>query len=223
MERVVDLLELPYGAGTLAGKLTVASPRSLIEIKVSDPAPQRAADIANAIAQVFIADFRDNQFLEIARFQASLAQYGIVEDPSIIAAQTGTMSTLRVAEAAEPPSYPISPNKRLHLVLGVVIGLLVSGIAFIILELMDDRIRSPEEYKSLTGIDTIGSVMRHQQGGDGVGPVILEDEHSRSAMSEAFKFIRTNLHFAALGTNEFKSLLVTSADPEEGKSGVGWQ
>ena len=218
LEQVIERLSLPYSPGALSRRITVTSPRSLIEIKVADPDRQLAADIANTTANTFINDFRDNQFLQIAQFQSSLGQYGITGDPSIVAAQAATMSTLHIAESAIPPSSPFSPRTRLNILLAAALGLLAAGLVIFILEYLDDKVRSPDELKALTGLSTLGSVLRYQSG-DGLGAITIGDEHRHSAIAESYKFLRTNLRFAALDTAEgLRSLLVTSASPEEGKT-----
>ena len=217
LEQVIEELSLSEGSGALSDKITVTNPRSLIEVKVADPDPNLAAELANTIAQTFMSDYRDKQFLQIAQFQTSLAQYGITQDPSIIAAQAATMGTLRMAEPAVPPSSPSSPRTISNMILGALLGLLVAALAVFVLEYLDDRIKSPEDLKALTGLATLGSVLRYRTG-DGKIPVTLSDEHLRSVMAESYKFLRTNLQFAALGTQGFKTLLITSSSPEEGKT-----
>ena len=214
---MIQQLSLNYGPGTLAGKISVSSPRSLIEIKATDPDPELAARIANATAQTFIDDFRSRQFVQIAQFQRSLSQQGILEDPSIIAAQASTMSSLSIVESALAPSSPSSPRKRANLAVAAVIGLLVAVLVVFVLEYFDNSIKSPDELKALTGMAVLGAVMR-QQIRNGGGPVALSQENRNSAMAESYKFLRTNLEFAALDTQGIKTLLVTSSSPEEGKT-----
>ena len=217
LDLVIQDLSLPYGPGTLFSKIKVTSPRSLIEITVSDPDPQLAADIANTTAQTFINDFRDKQFLQIAQFQTSLGQYGITQDPAIIAAQATTMSTLLIAEPAIPSSAPYSPRTGRNIFLAAMLGLLGATVVVFILEYLDDRVKSPDELKTITGLPTLGSVLRYQTR-DGLAPVTLGDEHLHSSMAESYNFLRTNLQFAALGTQGLNALLVTSSSPEEGKT-----
>ena len=217
LEQVVQTVSLPYGPGTLSSKIRVRSPRSLIEITASDPDPKLASDIANTTAQTFINDFLDQQFLQIAQFQSSLAQYGITQDPGIIAAQAGTMSALRLAEDAIPPSSPSSPQTKLFLIVAVAFGLLLAGLVIFVLEYLDDRIKSPDQVKALTGWSTMGSVLLYRAQ-NGQTPIGIADGHTDTALDESFKFLRTNLQFAALGTQGLGALLVTSSSPEEGKT-----
>ena len=61
LQRVVDALQLPYGPSELRANVTASVIRDtqLIKIAVSDPDPDRAALIANAIAtQFMISDLR---------------------------------------------------------------------------------------------------------------------------------------------------------------------
>ena len=217
LELVIQRLSLPYDPGTLSGKINITSPRSLIEITVSDPDPQLAADIANTTAQTFINDFRDKQFLQIAQFQTSLSQYGITQDPGIISAQATTMSALLIAEPAIPSTVPSSPRTTINVFLAAMLGLLAATVAVLILEYLDDRVKSPDELKTITGLPTLGSVLRYQTR-DGLNPVTIGDDHLHSAMAESYNFLRTNLQFAALGTQGLHALLVTSSSPEEGKT-----
>jgi capsular exopolysaccharide synthesis family protein len=63
---------------------------------------------------------------------------------------------------------------------------------------------------------TIGSVVRYR-GGDRDEPLIIDDDPP-PALTEAYKFLQTNLQFAALGTTGVKSILITSSNPGEGKT-----
>ena len=218
LEQVIDTLALPYGAGRLSGKTAIKSPRSLIEITVADRDPEMAALLANTIATTFIDDFRDKQLLQIAQFQVSLAQYGITDDPSIVAAQIATLSTLRLAEEAIPSSSPSGPGNALVIGIAVIVGLIIAGGLIFLLESLDDRIKSAEEIKTLTGLTTLGSVLRYRTR-DSDRSIDLSDNDVHSAMAESYRFLRTNLRFAALGAEEgLKTLLVTSSTPAEGKT-----
>ena len=219
LEQVIESLSLPYGPGTLSGNTKTAAPGSLVVIRVIDIDPQMAAEIANEITGIFIRDFRDKQFLQIAQFQASLEQYGISGDPGIIAAQASTLSTLRIAEPAIPNSSPIGPQTRVHVVIAAILGLMAGILVVFLLEFLDDRVKSPQEVAALTGSVPLGIVPQIRSR-EGLNPVMLGDEHFSTPLAESYKFLRTNLRFASLGTQGFRSLLVTSANPEEGKTTI---
>ena len=217
MERVAEELGLPYGAGVVASKITVSSPRSLILIKASDPDPQVAADLANTTAIIFIDDFRNRQFTQIAQFQTSLSQYSITDEPGVIAAQASTLSTLSVVEDAVASSSASSPRVKFNVFLGLVLGLLAGVIVILVRESLDNSVKSPEDLRALTGMPVLGSVMRYETGDD-LGPISMANEGSHGALAESYKFLQTNLEFASEGNGVPAMLLVTSSSPSEGKT-----
>ena len=209
----------------MAGKISVSSPRSLIEIKARDPDPDVAANIANSVAQTLIDSFRSRQFAQIAQFQASLSQAGIPQDSSIIAAQAATMSTLAIVEGALPPSSPLSNRKNLKVIMAGLLGLAAAGLLVFAIEYLDDKIKSESDLENLTGISnlgsgmpTLGSVARMPVAKGEIGPSLLSSDQQPSSLTESYKFLRTNLEFAAMGTSGIKTLLVTSSIPGEGKT-----
>jgi capsular polysaccharide biosynthesis protein len=157
LDKVIDSLALPYSAASLFAKISVTNPRSLIEIMASDPDPEMASQIANATAEIFIEDFRDRQLTEIAQFQASLGQYGISIDAGVISAQATTLSSLSVAEPAISSSSPSSPNTKLDVILAAISGLLLGVILVMLVEHMDDRIKSTDELERMTDLRATGS------------------------------------------------------------------
>ena len=226
MEKVLEELSLPYGSGALSSKIDVSNSRSLMIITASDQVPQLAAIIANTVAQTFIDDFRDQQLTQIAQFQASLSQYGIALDSSMISAQAATLSSLRIVDAAVTPSSPSSPRTRLNILLAAVLGLLLSGGVVFVLDRLDDSVQSVEDLKDITwlmslgsavgGITGLGAVVRQRGTGTHM-PSILLEERADSPLTESYKYISLSLEFSALGGN-FKTLLITSALPGEGKT-----
>ncbi len=225
LEQVAEDPDIPYGAAALAGKINVSSPRSLIEIKAKDPDPEVAANIANTVAQTLIDSFRSRQFAQIAQLQASLSQAGIPPDSSIIAAQAATISTLAIVEGALPPSSPLANRKNLTVIMAGLLGLAVAGLLVFAIEYLDDRITSESDLENLTGISnlgsgmpTLGSVARMPVAKGDMGPTLLSSNHQRSSLTESYKFLRTNLEFAAIGTSGIKTLLITSSIPGEGKT-----
>ena len=106
----------------------------------------------------FYEDFRDRQFTQIAQFQASLGQYGITQDASIIAAQAATLTTLSIAERAIPALTPSSPQTVSNVIIAAVLGLVTAGFLAFLIEYLDDRIKSPDELENITGLKTMGSV-----------------------------------------------------------------
>ena len=111
--------------------------------------------------------------------------------------------------------------------MAAVLGLFVGGLVIFAVEYLDDRVKSPEELRSVTGPASLGSMagglaslgsISQQRVTSGAFPTILNGERERSALSESYKYLWLNLEFAGVGTGDFKSILVTSALPGEGKT-----
>ena len=227
LEKVAENLPEGYTVGRLSGILEVKGRGIFIEISATDGDPVMAALVANVSAQTFIDDLQDRKMAQIAQFQASLSQYGISQDPSIIAAQVATMRTLSILEEATPGGRSNPPQKSRDVLLGAVAGLVIAGFAVFALEYFDDSIRDPEELKSLRwlapagttsqGLMPIGSV-GYQQLDNGRYPLILYDEDQRSPLAEAYKYVVLNLEFSALEEGRLRTLIITSALPGEGKT-----
>ena len=217
MVQVIEELSLPYGPSTLKSKVGVTNRRSIIQIIGTDHDPELAAQIANTAAAVFIDDFRSRQFSDIAQLQAALSQRGFVNDPSIIAAQAATLSTLSIVEEAVPAFSPFSPRVRLNTIVGGALGLLSAALVVFLIEYLSDRIKSPNEVKSITGITSLVSIIRYPSN-DKSGPTILDSENRTGALAESFKFLAINLDFASTNEPGVKSLLITSSIPGEGKT-----
>lgn len=216
LERVSNELGLDQGLDALSDKIEVIRPSTLIQIRVRDRNPVSAAQIANSTARTLIVDLRDRQLGHIAQFQGALNQYGITQDPSIIAAQFAGLTSLSMSEEALPPTTPTNIGTRVELtfVLGAILGLLAAGLLIFVLEQLDDRIKSPVELKELTGLPTLATVVRVRKV-DLPKMLNFSDQDQLRGLTESYKFLSTNLDFAA---NNARSLLVTSSKPGEGKT-----
>lgn len=126
----------------------------------------------------------------------------------------GAVSTNNVAviDRAQLPGGPFKPNLQKNLFTSLVVGLLAAGIAIVLLEILDDTFKSPEEIEEQTGLSVLGIIPSSEEN-------ILADisGSSNRPFGEALRSLRTALQFS---TDEGapKSILVTSSRPSEGKS-----
>jgi polysaccharide biosynthesis transport protein len=129
-----------------------------------------------------------------------------------VAGGVGT-NNISIVDSASRPLLPRSPNLFLNLALAFIAGLGLGVIAALVLDYLDDSFKSPEDIEREIGLPVVGVVPKPRPG------IEIEDElyDSRSAMSEAYRSLRTGLQFA---TSEGlpRSLLVTSSKPSEGKT-----
>jgi non-specific protein-tyrosine kinase len=122
-------------------------------------------------------------------------------------------NTLSVIEPAVAPSQPARPRVMFNLALSTVLGLLFGiGFAFLV-DSLDTTLHSTEQIARTSQLPILGSIPnagKHEQPAlyDGVSP-----------QGEAFRRLRTSL-FMLDRDLPLRTLLVTSAEPREGKSTV---
>lgn len=122
---------------------------------------------------------------------------------------------LAVVEPAQATLQPISPRVSTNTLLAGVVGLLLAlGLIFLI-EYLDDTLKSPSELSQALGLTVLGNVS--QIGGKNYPDKLVTLKESFSPITEAYRSIRSNIHFMAVD-RPLTSLLVTSAAPGEGKS-----
>ena len=211
--------KLSVSPGEIADTISIGRPRTFIEITATHRDASQAAKIANVTAQSLVEDLRNRQLTQIAQIQASLSQYGIVQDPAITAAQVGRLSNLSIAEEALEPLAPFNKGSAMTraAVLGGMLGLLVGIGAVFLREQLDDKVKSMDQLKLITGLVPLGAVMR-EPSQNALGPAIYADKDPSSPLAESYNFLRTSLEFATLGTKGMHTLLITSSSPGEGKT-----
>jgi len=129
--------------------------------------------------------------------------------------QQGGLNYISVVEPAAVPTVPVSPRTTLNLVLAVAVGLSLSIGAVLLLEYLDDTIRSPGEVRALLNAPILAAIGRIS--GSNYAEKLVADREPRSPLTEAYRALRTNLQFSSLD-NPVRTIVVTSAGPSEGKS-----
>lgn len=129
-----------------------------------------------------------------------------------VAAGVGT-NNISVVDSAQLPSGRFSPRLSVNLSIALVLCLAAAALVVYILELLDDTFKTPEQIEEFLQLPVLG-----------LTPLIpknrtVEDAQSdaHSALSEAFRSIRTALQFST-ESGVPKTLLITSSRPSEGKS-----
>jgi succinoglycan biosynthesis transport protein ExoP len=127
-------------------------------------------------------------------------------------------NTARVVDTAERPRYPVRPNRRNDLAVGFAAALLLAvGLVFA-LEMLDSRIKTPDDIARHLQLPTLAMVPVWNAGGTDSQSMLI-DQASPHSFVEAFRSLRTSILFASADRGA-KSLLVSSTAPSEGKTFV---
>ncbi len=191
LEEVIERLDAPYSPDQLAGAISVSVVRDtqLLKLSAENADPEMASQIANTTASVFIEQ----------NTQSQLSRPG---DVSIV-------------EAATIPSVPVKPHVLLNTLMAAVIGLLLAGGAALLIEYLDDTVKSPEDLEA-SGLPALGGVARFHRPKD-PSENLVAGSGSQRHFSEAYRVLRTNVQFSTID-RPGQALLITSANPGEGKT-----
>jgi polysaccharide biosynthesis transport protein len=219
--------------GPIGGTVSVIAEgeSNLVTLDATASDPDRAARIANTYAAEYTAFRRENARRELrqdqrqARRELAALPKGRAAAPDRLAlrrrlARLGVavpQGSVRQVGSAAPPSSASSPHPVRNTLLGALVGLILGLVLAGARDRLDRRIRDPHELESVFARPIIGRIpksralAKRRSGAHGLPP----------AEAEAFHALRANLlYFAAdRGT---RSVLVTSAEPGEGKTTIAW-
>jgi tyrosine-protein kinase len=219
-QRVAKQLKQVIPAGAVH---TSTNPDSnVLTVVARDRSPRRAARIANEFARQFIIFRRDmtraryNSALRtvqtrLAQTRPGTADFGalsaqVKQLKLLVSLQTGDA---QLVQEATVPGSPVSPDPVRNIALGLIFGALLGlGLAFL-RDRLDRRVKNEDQLgELLPGVPVVGLV-----------PEPGRRRESRLMTAEGYHSLQANLALLARD-QEFKTLLVTSASPGEGKSTV---
>jgi succinoglycan biosynthesis transport protein ExoP len=120
-------------------------------------------------------------------------------------------NTISVFEPAETPLAPSSPKKILNIALGLIVGLIGGlGLAFLF-ENLDTTIYTTDQIEAITKLPLIGKIPKLGKHN------FFIDMNDNFGYGESFRRLRTNILSVEF---PMKTLLITSAEPREGKSRI---
>ncbi len=125
-------------------------------------------------------------------------------------------NNLSVIDPAVAPFNPHSPNTKLNLLIGTLLGFFTSSLIALLMGHKDDRIKSVEDIATLSDLPVLGIFPFTRELAKKHGFIQIMDDSS-SVMAEAFRSLRTNMQFAT-AEGVPKILHITSSEAGEGKS-----
>ena len=136
---------------------------------------------------------------ELNQFTANFMDYVAVQDPAGIALQ-------------EPEEWLVP------ILIGLVLGIGAGAVILLLFDRMDDRMNSFSEFAALFPSEAVlGQVPEQKQRGD---VALLKPNDDRHLYAEAFRNIRSSILFKNWQGKPPKTIMVTSAVPNEGKTTI---
>lgn len=132
LSSVIDQEKLSMSTGELSKEIAVTIPTDtrVISIAVTDTDAQRACDIANTVRQVAAEKIK-------------------------AVTKVDDVTTL---ESATKPSHPSSPNVKKNAAIGALAGVFLAVVGILVAEVLDDRVRRPEDIEEVLGMTLLGVI-----------------------------------------------------------------
>ena len=132
LEKAATDLKLDLPPKGLASKIKVTVPADtrIVSISVTDRAPEEASRIANSLREVAA-----QKIISVTR-----------------------VSDVTTLEEARPATSPSSPNIRRNTMIGFLAGAVVMIVAVLLIELLDTRVKRPEDVEDVMQIALLGVV-----------------------------------------------------------------
>ncbi len=131
-------------------------------------------------------------------------------ESSIIKAST--ISSNRIIDRAEVPDKPVKPKKKLIVIGGATVGLILGIVLAFFKSLTNDKIESKEDIEKLTSVPIVGTITHTEYKSDTVAVA----NSPKSAIAESFRSLRTNLQFMV--REDKKTISISSTISGEGKT-----
>jgi len=163
-----------------------------------------------------IADLREQRNTladRIVSISGNIAQYS-----NTVAGLQRRTNSLTVVEEARIPSGPAGNNVLSSTLLGAIVGAaLAAGIALLI-EYLDDTVRTADEATQMLGLPTLAVIQRFGKTRDSYPQRLITYQDPGSPISEQYRTLRTNLLFSSNGNWAKGAYIISSPGPSEGKS-----
>lgn len=200
-------------------KLTrsIASTKSAIKSAVESSLrqlKQRSGDIKATLAKyrksIRALPGQEKSLAELSRplkVNESVYEYLLQKKAETAILKSSTIANARIVDKALEEGTPIKPKRKLIIIVGLILGLIVGIAQAFLREFMITTIRTVEDVEKLTSIPLYGVIP------------FKKDKMSKNIYEESFRNIRTNLQFLP-GHKENKIIAITSSVSGEGKTTI---
>lgn len=167
---------------------------------------------------------KERQLLSIERQQKvkeALYLYLLNKREENALSQAMADNNARVIDGAEGSNAPISPNRNRILLLGILVGVAIPGLACLAILFMDTRVHSRKDFEGVVNVPFLGEIPQDKAEGKRGG---MKDssapgsKEANSTVSEAFRILRTNMGFMARKDTPQQVIILTSLNEGAGKT-----
>lgn len=166
-----------------------------------------------------------NRTIDLARLQREQSAfeklYLLVEEKyqEALINEQSTPGNVLIVDDARIPVEPSKPNRILIVLVGLVLGLgMGAGFAFI-RNYFDSTIKTPEDIQN-KNINVLAWIPQIEGAALDKDFEFIVHKKPNSIPSEAFRALRTRIQFSKIDVEQLKTILITSATPQEGKTTV---
>lgn len=191
-----------------------------INVKRND-AQSRELQAQNRVAAI---PTKQRQMLSIERQQKikeSLYLFLLNRREENALSQAMVDNNARVIDSAEGSNFPISPNRNRILLLGLLAGLAVPGVTFLLILFMDTRVHGRRDIQGALTVPYLGEIpidkaARRTKAKAADAPPA--DDEETDIVAEAFRILRTNMLFMARKDKVMQVITFTSFNEGAGKT-----
>ncbi len=168
------------------------------------------------LAVLFSASQISDMQTQIGALQAKQASLQNNYASLLTSSQQGAINSLSVFETATLPKKPTGPSRTTIVAVAAVFGFILGAAAAYLLEFLDDTVKTPEDVAAIANLPTLAGIAVYDIQKDGNYEIVTQSM-PRSPISEAYRTLRTAILFANVDRST-STILITSANPSEGKS-----
>lgn len=158
----------------------------------------------------------EKQLLDISREKSTkegLYLYLLQKREEEVLSLAAPVSSTRIVSLPKAGMFPVSPNKKLTYLMGILLGFVIPIALLQIKEALNNKVQSAAEVRSTITAPVVGEIYKSKNKG-----IIIKDSQSNvSPIAEVFRLLEFNLDYLNKEA-ENKVILVTSSIKGEGKT-----
>ena len=133
----------------------------------------------------------------------------------LLISQPSIEGNAKVIDKARVNRSPIAPNTRRNILLGILLGLCVPVLIFIIQRILDTKVRFRKDVENYTDLPVLGEIPAKKKGDE--RHIVIADK-KRDQISEAFRILRSNIEFTRKVDKSCTTYLFVSLMENSGKT-----